>query len=65
MLNSMLPLSMLNWCRSYSFDDNIFEVDVPVFDVSYFLLSTAFQSNNIFYLFTYKKGLNLLKTVID
>jgi len=37
MLNSMLPLSMLNWCRSYSFDDNIFEVDVPVFDVSYFL----------------------------
>jgi len=27
---------MLNWCRSYSFDDNIFKVDVPVFDVSYF-----------------------------
>jgi hypothetical protein len=37
MLNSMLPLSMLKSCRCYSFDDNIFEVDFPVFDVSYFL----------------------------
>jgi len=36
MLNSMLPFSMLSSCRCYSFDDNFFEVDVPVFDVSYF-----------------------------
>jgi hypothetical protein len=32
----MLPLSMLSLCRCYSFDDNFFEVDVPVVDVSYF-----------------------------
>jgi len=37
MLISMLPLSMLKSCRCYRFDVNIFEVDVPVFDVSYFL----------------------------
>jgi len=37
MLFSMLPLSMLSLCRCYSFDVNIFEVDLPVFDVSYFL----------------------------
>jgi len=42
MLFSMLPLSMLSLCRCYSFDVNIFEVDLPVFDVSYFLLLWVF-----------------------
>jgi hypothetical protein len=27
---------MLKWCRCYRFDDIIFEVDLPVFDISYF-----------------------------
>ncbi len=36
MINSMLPFSMLSSCRCYSFDDNFFEVDVPVFDFTYF-----------------------------
>jgi hypothetical protein len=36
MLNSMLPLSILKSCRCYRFDDIIFEVDLPVFDISYF-----------------------------
>ena len=35
-LNLMLPLSILKSCRSYRFDDIIFEVDLPVFDISYF-----------------------------
>jgi len=41
MLNSMLTFSTLKSCRRYRFDDIIFEVDVPVFDVSYF--SRAFE----------------------
>jgi hypothetical protein len=36
MINSMLPFSMLSSCRCYSFDDNFFEVDVPIFDFTYF-----------------------------
>ncbi len=36
MLNLMLPLLMLSLCQCYSFNDNFFEVDVPVVDVSYF-----------------------------
>ncbi len=34
MLNSMLPFSTLSSCRSYRFDDIIFEVDLPVFDIN-------------------------------
>jgi len=40
----MLPLSMLSLCRCYSFDVNIFEVDLPVFDVSYFLRENLLEN---------------------
>ena len=40
----MLPLSMLKWCRCYRFDDIIFEVDLPVFDISYFPQIKALHS---------------------
>jgi len=38
MINSMLPFSMLNCCRCYSFELSLFEVDVAVFDVTHFSL---------------------------
>jgi len=40
----MLPLSMLSSCRCYSFDDNFFEVDDPVFDFSYFSRSVILNT---------------------
>ncbi len=41
MINSMLPFSILNYCRYYSFDETFFEVDVPVFNVTHFFVKAA------------------------
>jgi len=62
----MLPLSILKSCRCYRFDDIIFEVDLPVFDINCFSPFSVLGENSkdgelwTFYDFLYSFAVRLI-----